>query len=208
MNNIVSRETFCLTLSSEMEEEGISHTPSFLEKSFIFYEALMAWNKTHKLTANTHFQNFIKKQVVDSLLFLKLSPDTSGKKNIDIGSGGGFPGIPLALMLPDTLFTITDLIRKKTSFLSYAKALLELTNCSVVTGDALLIDETFDYLFLKAVSREELFLEKASRRLSNNGKIVLYHAPRFKPTLPPTLSIEKSLVNSSNSSAISLIALT
>lgn len=206
MDKNVSRETFLTNLSEAMTAEKLASTHLFLEKMASFYNILLKWNKTHKLTANTGMQEFIEKQVVDSLLFAKLSPSPTNKKMLDFGSGGGFPGIPLALYLPTNTILLSDVIRKKTSFLSYAKAHLDAKNISVFTGDALSLSGGFDYIFLKAVSREENFIHAIAPLLSPEGSIVLYHAPAFKPSLSTHLFIKKTVTNYQQDSAISLIS--
>lgn len=206
MDNNVSRETFLINLSEAMVAEKLAVTPLFLEKMASFYEILLKWNKTHKLTANTNMQEFIEKQVVDSLLFAKLSPAITNKKMLDFGSGGGFPGIPLALYLPDSTILLSDIIRKKTSFLSYAKAHLVAKNISVFTGDALSLTGDFDYIFLKAVSREESFIDAVSPLLSAKGSIVLYHTPTFKPSISARLFLKESILNCQQNSVVSLIS--
>ncbi|MCK5808678.1 16S rRNA (guanine(527)-N(7))-methyltransferase RsmG [bacterium] len=205
MNKDVSRETFLPLLAGNLEKEKITVTDEFGEMMWLFYEALLKWNKTHKLTANSEMERFIERQLVDSLLFTTLSEEMNEKKCLDFGSGGGFPGIPLALYYEEASFTLSDIIRKKTSFLSYAKAILSGDNIAVFMGNALTLSLSFDYIFLKAVSNEKDFLSSLAPLLAKNGSIVLYHAPAFKPALPHSLLLHKSTINHSAASAISLI---
>ena len=205
MNPIVSRETFTLLLAAVLDAEKIAVDDSFGDKMWLFYETLTKWNKTHKLTANSDMENFITKQVVDSLLFTKVDATIKGKKFLDFGSGGGFPGLPLAVHFRDEAFTLSDVIRKKTSFLSFAKALVNAENVDVFTGDALTIPRLFDYIFLKAVSREKEFISSLTPLLSEKGAIILYHAPSFVPDVPENLTIKQTVFDQNRTSAVSVI---
>jgi len=205
MNPIVSRETFTLLLAAVLDAEKIAVDDSFGDKMWLFYETLTKWNKTHKLTANSDMENFITKQVVDSLLFTKVDASMEGKKSLDFGSGGGFPGLPLAVHFRDEAFTLSDVVRKKTSFLSFAKAVIDAKNVEVFPGDALRISRKFDYIFLKAVSGKKEFISSLTPLLSENGAIILYHSPSFTPDLPENFTIKQTVFDQNRTSAVSVI---
>jgi 16S rRNA (guanine527-N7)-methyltransferase len=90
---------------------------------------LLKWNKAYNLTAIRDPDEMLRKHIADSLSVL---PWIVGQRFIDVGTGGGLPGIVLAIMLPNCSFTLLDSNGKKTRFLFQVKAELGLANVSVV----------------------------------------------------------------------------
>ena len=99
------------------------------EKLTEFCALLGKWNKVYNLTAIRDQRKIISHHIADSLSILSF---INGNRSIDIGSGGGLPGIPLAIVKPDHHFTLLDSNVKKTSFLTQAKIDLQLTNVEVI----------------------------------------------------------------------------
>ncbi len=205
MDNIVSRETFFSIMKTVLTKEGLVYTSLFLEKMWGFFTLLKKWNQTHSLTTNISPEDFIEKQVADSLLFTKIHRVTNQQKMLDVGSGGGFPGIPLAVFYPQSNFILSDLIRKKTSFLSYSKAVLSLSNITVFTGNAMKLSGDFDYLFFKAVSADPRFLHTFSPLCGKHGKIVLFHSSNLSFENFTSFSIEEQVHNIDASSYVSIL---
>lgn len=90
-----------------------------------YIELLLKWNKAYNLTAITDPAEISSKHIADSLA---ISPYLMGECIIDIGTGAGLPGIPLAIMHPDKQFTLLDSNGKKIRFLKQVKQQLDLTN--------------------------------------------------------------------------------
>ena len=102
------------------------------EKQLLAYlELLDKWNRVYNLTAVRETERMVSHHLLDSLAIV--SHMETGRV-LDVGSGGGLPGIPLAIARPDLQVTLIDSIAKKTAFLLQAKAELGLDNVSVVTG--------------------------------------------------------------------------
>jgi len=95
----------------------------------IFINELIKWNKIHKITNYTTKES-IKKQIKDSLYPLKYIKDI--KSAIDIGTGAGFPGLILAINMPNTKWYLVEPIKKKYSFLNYIKTILNLNNVTII----------------------------------------------------------------------------
>jgi 16S rRNA (guanine527-N7)-methyltransferase len=92
-------------------------------------DLLLQWNKKINLTSITNPAEAISKHVLDSLSLL---PTVHGNSVLDVGTGAGFPGLPLAIMLPDVQFTLLDSNRKKITFIQYIASKLDLKNVQAI----------------------------------------------------------------------------
>ena len=121
------------TLQTALQEGlhalGLALTPAVQEKLISYIELLAKWNQAYNLTAVRDRQQMIARHLLDSLAILPL---VRGPRVLDIGSGAGLPGIPLALARPDMDFVLLDSNAKKTRFLVQAVAELGLKNVEVV----------------------------------------------------------------------------
>jgi 16S rRNA (guanine527-N7)-methyltransferase len=108
--------------------------PAGAEAKLLAYLALLEkWNRVYNLTAVRDAERMVSHHLLDSLAAV---PFFQGETVLDVGSGGGLPGIPLAIARPELQVTLIDSIAKKTAFLLQAKAELGLNNVNVVTGRA------------------------------------------------------------------------
>ena len=106
------------------------HFPVEVQQKLVHYIQLIArWNKTFNLTAIRDVEDMVSKHLLDSLV---IQPYVEGKTVLDVGSGAGLPGIPLAITSPDKRFVLLDSNGKKTRFLTQAKIELKLDNVEVV----------------------------------------------------------------------------
>ena len=106
--------------------------PADIEDQLLAYLALLEkWNRVHNLTAVRAADRMVSHHLLDSLAVV---PYFQAGRVLDVGSGGGLPGIPLAITRADLEVTLIDSIAKKTAFLLQAKAELGLGNVSVATG--------------------------------------------------------------------------
>lgn len=105
--------------------------PTGAEAKLLAYLALLdKWNRVYNLTAVRDTERMVSHHLLDSLAAV---PFFQAEAVLDVGSGGGLPGIPLAIARPELQVTLLDSIAKKTAFLLQAKAELGLANLSVVT---------------------------------------------------------------------------
>lgn len=88
-------------------------------------DELARWNRTYNLTAITTRESMISAHLLDSLA---AQPDLAGQRIADVGTGAGFPGLPLALIEPQRQFTLIDSVAKKIRFVTHAVRVLELAN--------------------------------------------------------------------------------
>lgn len=99
------------------------------EKLIRLLELLHRWNQTYNLTAIRHSEQMVGRHLLDSLAVL---PHLRGETYLDVGTGPGFPGLPLALALPNCQFDLLDSALKKTRFVLHAVANLNIENVRVV----------------------------------------------------------------------------
>lgn len=153
-----------------------------IELFYKYYELLIQWNKKMNLTAITDYNEVLKKHFLDSCLILQVySKDLFfEKKIIDVGTGAGFPGIPLSILLPDTKFTLLDSLSKRIDFLCKVIEDLQLYNVKVFHGRAedfgrdKSFREQYDFCVSRAVASLSLLLEYCSPFIKTDGKLLLY----------------------------------
>ena len=119
-------------LQSGLKEMSLDLSGEQQDKLLAYVEMLKKWNKTYNLTALRDESQIISHHLLDSLT---LPPYLEGAQTmLDVGSGGGQPGIPAAVCRPDLQISLLDANTKKTSFLQQAAIELELKNVRVVSG--------------------------------------------------------------------------
>lgn len=142
-------------------------------KQLLQYVALLdKWNKTYNLTAVREPERMIGLHILDSLAVL---PHLDAAANIvDVGTGGGLPGIPLAIAKPDLHVTMLDSIAKKTTFVRQAIGQLGLKNADVVTGrvEQFAPAARFDQVISRAFAELKDFVEGAAHLCADSGKLL------------------------------------
>lgn len=136
-----------------------------------FLELIENWNKTYNLTAIRDIEDMVRLHLLDSLAVL---PFIKGKRVIDIGTGAGLPGIPLAIFLPETDFTLLDSNAKKTRFVRQAALELKLQNVDIRHSRVELFnpEQKFDTVITRAFAALPVIMKNTVHLLSEDGQIL------------------------------------
>ncbi|MCU1719118.1 16S rRNA (guanine(527)-N(7))-methyltransferase RsmG [Pseudomonas sp. 5P_3.1_Bac2] len=113
------------------DELGVALSSGQQEQLLAYLALLIKWNKAYNLTAVRDPDEMVSRHLLDSLSVVPYVAAT-GDNWLDVGSGGGMPGIPLAIMFPERQFTLLDSNGKKTRFLTQVKLELKLANLQVI----------------------------------------------------------------------------
>lgn len=155
------------TLDQGLLELGLALPEDKRQQLLDYVGLLNKWNKVHNLTAVRDPEEMVTLHLLDSLALL---PHVQAKRLLDVGSGAGLPGIPLAICLPALHVTVMDSNQKKASFMRQAKAELGLDNLEVVCGrvEDYQPEAPFDVITSRAFSELALFV-KLTRHLGTEG---------------------------------------
>lgn len=140
-------------LAAGIQRLGVSLSEAQQEQLLAYLALLIKWNKAYNLTAVRDPDEMVSRHLLDSLSILP-HVQPLGNQWLDVGSGGGMPGVPLAIAFPERQFTLLDSNGKKTRFLTQVKLELKLTNLSVVNErvEAFQPAQPFDGIVSRAFS--------------------------------------------------------
>lgn len=113
-----------------------SYSYDMINSLIVFYEMLIEKNKVMNLTAITEFDDVVEKHFIDSLAINIILNKLDFKNVLDLGTGAGFPGIPLSIFFPDINFTLMDSLNKRINFINEVKDELNLENVNPIHGRA------------------------------------------------------------------------
>jgi 16S rRNA (guanine527-N7)-methyltransferase len=137
--------------------------PELTEKQLIQLNQLLPvysfWNDQINVISRKDMSNFYERHVLHSLGIAKIQPFLPSSRVLDIGTGGGFPGIPLAILFPETQFTLVDSIGKKIKVVQAVADELGLTNVTAIHERAEKIKGKFDFIVSRAVTQMPDFLK-------------------------------------------------
>lgn len=128
------------------------------------------WNDKINVVSRKDIENIYINHVLHSLGVAKVMSFKSGTEVLDVGTGGGFPGIPLAILFPDTQFHLVDSIGKKITVVKEVAAALELKNVKAEQIRAEQLKHKYDFIVSRAVTRMKEFYGWVSNRAKTDSK--------------------------------------
>lgn len=166
-------------LSSASSSIGIDLTAEQISKFTIYLDQLKEWNKTTNLTSIVKDEEIVIKHFIDSIAAVHAENFAKESLIFDIGTGAGFPGIPLKIIRPDLRFVLVEPSKKKSSFLRYIVGLLNLEHVDIFEESLEHFTRTFDrrepanYLVARGI-RFEFILDLSKSILTKHGMVILF----------------------------------
>lgn len=174
------KKDFCLYFEEEIDDNKI-------QKFYDYMNLLVEWNKKINLTAITEEKDIILKHFVDSLTVLKYIKEN--KSIVDVGTGAGFPGIPLAIMNDSLKITLVDSLNKRINFLNEVCNKIKLKNTKAIHSRAEEFGqdnnyrESYDIAISRAVSNLTVLAEYLLPLVKVGGKIICMKGPDIEEEL-------------------------
>ena len=184
-----------MKLADYCRDNGINYNQTEEQRFELFYDFLVEKNKVMNLTAVTEPEEVEIRHYIDSVSSVPVLKELFGEgsennpvKGIDLGTGAGFPGVPLAIVLPEYQFTLADSLNKRIDFLKEAVKMMDLTNAKPLQGRAEEIGqsdlrESFDLCVSRAVADLSVLLEYCLPLIRVGGYTVLYKSGEYQEEL-------------------------
>lgn len=186
---MTDKESLYELLEQGCLELGIVLDPEQIRMLLEYYDLVIDWNQKVNLTAIVDGKEFVVKHLIDSLSGAACLGEAG--RLVDIGSGAGFPGIPLKILYPGLFVCLVESVNKKTEFLKTAVTALKLEGIQVVSGRAEEIGqnpamrETFDFAVTRAVSKLAVIAEYCLPLVKVGGTFVAYKGEKVEEELLP-----------------------
>ena len=172
-------------VSLGIESLGLNLTSTNIADLELFLQEMGRWNQVHNLTAIEGEKNSVRLHLIDSITVLPVMRRFLGLPNpkiADLGSGGGLPAIPIAILQPEWHLTLIEAIRKKTAFLQHVRGKLSLKNIQVLSERVEAVAKAqpgqFDAVISRAFTNLAYFLELSLPLLNPNGLVFAMKAKR------------------------------
>jgi len=176
-------------LKEGAQEFGIELSPEELDRFDAFTRLLLLWNRKFNITRITEPEEIAVRHYLDSLAPLAFVKPSKGASIIDIGTGGGMPGIPLKIARPDIKLWLLDAVRKRLTYILEAAGEMGLSDVKVVhsraedAGRDRLFREQYDFAVSRAVARLRLLSELCLPLTRVGGTFIAYKGPDVEEEL-------------------------
>ena len=172
-------------VSLGIEDLGLNLNPVNIADLDLFLQEMGRWNQVHNLTAIEGEKNSVRLHLIDSITVLPIMRQFLGSQNpkiADLGSGGGLPAIPIAILQPAWQITLIEAVRKKTAFLQHVRGKLNLKNIQVLSERVEMVAKNqpgqFDAVISRAFTNLAHFLELSLPLLKPEGLVFAMKAKR------------------------------
>ncbi len=185
-------------LYNNAKKAGINLSSIHLEKFQVYFDLMLETNKVINLTAITEKKDIVNKHFIDSIA-LKNYINLDGRKIIDIGTGAGFPGIPLAIISDNAHFTLVDSLNKRIKFLDKIIKECGLNNVETVhsraedLGHNETYREKYDYCVSRAVANMSVLLEYCIPFVKTGGQFISYKSEKAEDEIKQTTNAQNKL---------------
>jgi 16S rRNA (guanine527-N7)-methyltransferase len=170
-------------LEAGLDRIGLALTGPQVDTLFAYLALLRKWNGTYNLTAIRHPDEMLTHHLLDSLAAVPALSAAARNPGVataargrvlDVGSGGGMPGLPLAIACPDVSVLMVDIVQKKTAFLTQCRAQLGLSNAAAHWGPVEQLHDQHGYAVITSRAFAELvdFVSLSGHLLAPGGKLV------------------------------------
>jgi 16S rRNA (guanine527-N7)-methyltransferase len=172
MKYTFDHDALAAVLDQGIKDMTLAITPEQQTKLMGYLALMNKWNAVYNLTSLRDPQQMVTHHLLDSLAAVPAFADA--RNVLDVGAGGGLPGIVLAIVRPDMKVSMIDTVHKKTAFLNQVKAELKLTNVSVHTMKVqdLVVSEPFDVITSRAFADLSDFVNWSGHLLAEGGKFI------------------------------------
>ena len=149
----------------ELKKKFPALSKSQLDKFLLFDKIIKKWNNKVNLISRKDIDFLFERHISYSLAITFFFKFKSKTKILDVGTGGGFPGIPLAIFFPDVDFTLIDRTEKKIKIIDFIKEDLKIKNIKTIVGDVKNLKSKFHFVLGRAVSKMEKFVPLVKKNI-------------------------------------------
>ena len=149
----------------ELKKKFPALSKSQLDKFLLFDKIIKKWNNKVNLISRKDIDFLFERHISYSLAITFFFKFKSKTKILDVGTGGGFPGIPLAIFFPDVNFTLIDRTEKKIKIIDFIKEDLKIKNIKTIVGDVKNLKSKFHFVLGRAVSKMEKFVPLVKKNI-------------------------------------------
>lgn len=177
----------------EIKNINISLSEKQVNQFNEYIDILLEWNEHINLTAITNVNEILMKHFYDSLVFSQFITLDNDISIMDVGTGAGFPGVPLKIVFPDIRLTLLDSLRKRTDFLQFLCKKLSLDSVTILNGRAekfgreALHRDQYHYVVSRAVAPLRILSEFCLPFVKNNGLFISFKGPDIDTELQDAL---------------------
>ena len=186
---LVDRALFARTVEKHIGQTGIELEETMLDMLTDYYEIVVRSNANINLTAITEAEDFACKHIIDSLMLAQFLAPSNKKRLIDVGTGAGFPTLPLAITHPDHLFVVIESMNKRYEFVKFACKNVGINNIGInryraeEAGHRALFREKFEFATARAVAPLNVLCEYCLPMVKLGGHFLAMKGANYQEEL-------------------------